>query len=117
MNQVGTALDVARDCRRLTAQKAFAAIHRPTLGGFEWNRGLPPALRACGHGFGLRESRARRALALGLAVLTALGFILEVLVVEEVLFSRCENEVCPAVNTLEDSILEIRHGTCAPLTT
>ena len=52
---------------------------------------------------------------LGLAILTALGLILEVLVVEEVLFSRCEYEVCSAVYALEDAVLEIRHINCAPL--
>jgi len=35
--------------------------------------------------------------------------------VEEVLFSRCENEIRAAIYTLEYSILKIRHGHCAPL--
>jgi hypothetical protein len=54
-------------------------------------------LGAGGHGLRLAESCGRTALALGLAVLTALGFVLEVFVVEEVLFSRCEYEICSAV--------------------
>jgi hypothetical protein len=37
---------------------------------------------------------------LGLAILTALGLILEVFVVEEVLFSRCENEIGSAIRAL-----------------
>jgi hypothetical protein len=39
-------------------------------------------------------------LALGLAVLAPLGFVLEVFVVEEVLFSRCKYEICTAINAL-----------------
>ena len=31
------------------------------------------------------------------------------------LFSRCKYEIGPAIDTLEDSILEFRHGHCAPL--
>jgi hypothetical protein len=53
-------------------------------------------------------------LALGLAVLTALGFVLEILVVEEVLFSRCEYELCSAVYTNEDAVLKLRHSNVAP---
>ena len=34
----------------------------------------------------------------------------KVFVVEEVLFSRCEYEICPAVDALEDTILEFRHN-------
>jgi hypothetical protein len=37
--------------------------------------------------------------------------------VEEVLFSRCENEICSAINALEDAILKLRHSNCAPLST
>ena len=46
---------------------------------------------------------------LGLAILTALGLILEVLVVEEVLFSRREDKICCAIDALEDAILKLRH--------
>ena len=46
---------------------------------------------------------------LGLAILTALGLILEVLVVEEVLFSRCEYKFRCAIDALEDAILKLGH--------
>ena len=48
-------------------------------------------------------------MALGLAILTALGLIFEVLVVEEMLFSRCEYKICCAIDALEDAILKLRH--------
>jgi hypothetical protein len=62
------------------------------LGGFERHRGFPPALRAGGHGLRLREA-ATTALALGLTGLAPLGFVFEVFVMEEVLFSRRKYKV------------------------
>jgi hypothetical protein len=49
-------------------------------------------------------------LAFGLAVLTTLGLVLEILVVEEVLFSRCEDKFGSALRALEHPILELRHN-------
>jgi len=46
---------------------------------------------------------------LGLAILTALRLILEIFVVEEVLFSRCEYKIGCAIDALEDAILKLRH--------
>ena len=46
---------------------------------------------------------------LGLAILTALGLILEVFVVEEMLFSRCEYKIGCTIDALEDAILKLRH--------
>jgi hypothetical protein len=60
-------------------------------------------LRARGHGFRFGEPAATapgRTLALQFAVLAALGFVLEVFVMEEVLFSRCKYKIRPAINTL-----------------
>jgi hypothetical protein len=54
---------------------------------------------------------------LGLAILTALGLILDVLVVEEVLFSRCEYKVRCAIDALEDAILKLRHIQLFPVST
>ena len=48
-------------------------------------------------------------MALGLAGLAALGLVLEVFVMEEVLFSRCKYEIRPAIDTFEDAILKLRH--------
>ena len=104
-------LSVARDGRRgsLAAEEAFAAIYRPALGWLEGHRSFPTALRAGGHGFRLGKARGRGTRALGFTILTALGLVFEVLVVEEVLFSRCEYEICSAVYALEDAVLELRH--------
>jgi hypothetical protein len=67
-------------------------------------------LGAFRHGLGLGETGSGRALALGLACLAALGFILEILVVEEVLFSRCEYEIRAAIDAFENAVLKLRHG-------
>jgi hypothetical protein len=40
----------------------------------------------------------------------ALGLILEILVVEEVLFSRCEYEIRVAIHAFEYAVLKLRHG-------
>ena len=85
---------------RFSAEKTFPTIDRTALCRLEGHRGFPTALRAHGHGLRLGETRARRTLALGLAVLAPLGFVLEVFVVEEVLFSRCKYEICTAINAL-----------------
>jgi hypothetical protein len=47
---------------------------------------------------------------LALARFAALGLVLKVLVVEEVLFSRCENKFGSALRALENPILELRHN-------
>src|SRR5436309_4446777 len=81
----------------LAAQETFAAIYRTSLGGFERHRGFTAALRAGGHGFAFGETAAAGcALALGHARFAALGLVPEVLVVEEVLLSRCEYKICSA---------------------
>ena len=46
---------------------------------------------------------------LGLAILTALGLVLEIFVVEEMLFSRCKYEIRSTIDTFEDAILKLRH--------
>jgi len=96
--------------RGLPAQEALAAIDRTPLRRFEGNRGFPAALRALGHGFGFRKTRSGRTLALSLACLAALGLVLEILVVEEVLFSRCEHEIRAAIHAFEYAVLKLRHG-------
>jgi len=78
------------------------------------HRGFPATLRTGGHGFGFSKTRARTALAFGFAGLTPFGFVLEILVVEEVLFSRCEYKICSAVYALEDAVLKLRHMNIAP---
>src|SRR5450631_538806 len=92
------------------AQEAFAAVNRASLGRFEGNRGLTAALRALRGSFGFGKTGSRRTRALGLAGLATLGLVLEVLVVEEVLFSRCENEIRVAIDAFEHAVLKLRHG-------
>ena len=53
---------------------------------------------------------------LGFAIFTALGLVLEVFVVEEVLFSRCEYKIRCAIDALEDAILKLGH-VCFPVST
>src|SRR5664280_250713 len=101
----------------LTAQEALAAINRPALSRLERHRGFPAALGAGGHGLRFGETRSRRSLPFGLTSLAALGLVLEILVVEEVLFSRCENEICFAIHAFKDAILKLRHRYPAPRST
>src|ERR1035441_10348355 len=104
-------------CRRgktggLPAEEALPAIHRTALSRLERNRGVPPALRAGGHGLRFGEATTAAALTLGFTSLAALWLFFEVFVVEEVLFSRREYKFCRAVYTLENSVLKLRHNLC-----
>jgi len=103
--------------RAFAAQEALAAKDRAALRGLEGHRGFAAALGAHGRGFGLALSTNAASLALILTGLAALGFVLEVLVVEEVLFSRREYELCSAVYALEAAILELRHNSPIPVST
>jgi hypothetical protein len=67
-------------------------------------------LGALGRGFGFGETASGRSLALDLASLAALGLILEILVVEEVLFSRCKYKIRAAIHAFENAVLKLRHG-------
>jgi hypothetical protein len=53
-------------------------------------------------------------LALCLTSFAALGLVLETLVVEEVLFSRCEYEIRSAIAAFKDAVLKLRHIYFAP---
>ena len=53
-----------------------------------------------------RRRRSEHGDSLRFACLTALGFILELLVMEKQLLARGEDEVCAAVNTLQHPVLE-----------
>jgi hypothetical protein len=57
-----------------------------------------------------RRSRADRGCAFRLAGLTTFGFVLELFIVEEKLFAGRENELSPAIDAFEYSVLEF-HGT------
>src|SRR6266568_8917539 len=79
-------------------EEALAAVDRAALRWLEGNRGLPPALRAHRHRFGFGEPATGRTLAFGFTGLATLRFVFEILVVEEVLFSRCKYEIRSAIN-------------------
>jgi hypothetical protein len=67
------------------------AKHRSALGRLEGNRGLGTALRTgCAR---LRTNLLIPANALCLALLAALGIVLELLVVEEDLLARCKDKI------------------------
>jgi hypothetical protein len=94
----------------LAREEAFAAKHGTPLSGLEWYRGFAATLGAGGHGFAFGETAATRALAFGFARLAAFGFILEILIVEEMLFTRGKDEIGSAVYALQGPVLELRHG-------
>jgi hypothetical protein len=52
------------------------------------------------------RNRAQNRDSLGLAILTALGFVLELFVVEKQLLTGGKNEVGAAIYTLENLVLE-----------
>ena len=92
--------------------EAFAAVHWPPLRGFEWNRCF--TLASGTDRLGLYPLKAAAALrnpkrlgALALAALATFGFVLELLIVEEKLFARSENEVGAAIHALENLVLEL----------
>jgi hypothetical protein len=84
---------------RFTAQEALAAVYWPTLRGPERHCGFAAALRTNRGGFRLAGTQRPR-LPLALAGLAALGLVLEVFVVEEVLFSRCKDKFGSALRAL-----------------
>jgi len=94
--------------RSLPAEEALPAKHRTALGGLERDRSFPSALGTGGHGFGLLIT-ASAALAFRFTSLATLRLVFEILVVEEVLLPRCENEFCSAIRALEYTILKFRH--------
>jgi len=91
------------------AEKALATVDRAALGGPERNRRFPAALRANRGCLRPRRSGRWRSLPLDLARLAALRFILEVLIVEEMLLSRRKNKLRATIRALDHSILKIWH--------
>ena len=81
------------------------------MGGTERNRCLFPTLRTVGARFRFGErmpwrGHSRRGHPLALAVLAAFGFVLELLIVEEQLLSRGEDEVSTTIDTFQYLVLE-----------
>ncbi len=97
--------------------EALPAKNWSALCRLEGDGGFFAAARAVGprlhSGPRSRRNRSQRRSAFALADLTTFGFVLELLIVEEQLFSGCENEVSAAINTLQNLILEF-HGELLP---
>jgi hypothetical protein len=103
-------------CRSLGSSglEALAAEYRTPLRGAERNGSLLAASRARGLGFhfgvavGLpgHGRRAQHRNALGLTALATLGFVLKLFIVEKKLFPSREDELAPAINTLEHLVLK-----------
>jgi hypothetical protein len=92
--------------------EALSAKHWTSLCGLERHSGFPLASGADGLGFHslvvaaiLRQSQCLGAFTL--AVFAAFGFVLELFIVKEELFTSGENEVGAAVHTLENFVLEV----------
>ena len=98
--------------------KAFAAEDGSALSGAERHSRLLPASRAGGLRLHLGVAvslsgsggRAEDGNPLGLASLAALGFVLELFVVEEKLFPSREDEITPTVDTLQHLVLKFHRG-------
>jgi hypothetical protein len=90
--------------------KALLAIDGPTLRGLERNGGLLPALRACRRCLHtLPGHLAPTRVPLALAVLTTLGFVLEVLVCVEELLARSPDEWLVAFDA-HQALVSVLHG-------
>src|SRR5215510_9817109 len=92
--------------------EAFFAENRTSLCGLEGDRGLLAAGRARRDGFHplASDGAGRSTGPLSFARLTPLRFVLEVLVGEELLFSRRPDELRAAVHALKDPILELHRS-------
>lgn len=91
--------------------ETFATEHRPPLGRTKRHRRLFAALRAVCAGFRFRErvtvrTDSRAGGPLPFAVLASLGFVLELLIMEEQLFPGCEYEIRTTIHTLQNLVLE-----------
>jgi hypothetical protein len=101
--------------------KAFPAQYGPPLGRTKWNRRLLTALGATGTSLGLDVGLAMDGAQyrdpFPLTVLAALGFVLELLVVEEQLFACREHEVRATIDAFQHLVLEFhakRHSIPRP---
>ena len=97
--------------------EAFTAKNRASLSRPKGHRGLLAALRTTGSRFsfrvGLSRRRAEYCDAFALAVLAALGLVLELFVVKKQLLACGEDKVRTAIHTLQNLILEF-HGEALP---
>ena len=97
--------------------KAFPAIDRTALRGFERNSCFPLAARADGLGFNtlVVASTLRQPEGLGtfgFAAFAPFGFVLKLFIVEKQLLASSEDEVGAAIDTLENLVLELHFERC-----
>ena len=100
---------VGAGCRGFPAKETLAAKDRAALSWPERDGSFPAALRTDGCRLYPLRAGSRRSLTFTLTSFAALGFILEIFIVEEVLLSRCKNELGATISALEDSILKLWH--------
>jgi len=97
--------------------EALPAKNRPSLSWFEGHSRLLAAARTISPGLNPRPAtnsgRSQGSAAFRLAALTALGFVLELLVVEKQLFTGGKDEVGATIYTLKNLVLEF-HGELLP---
>ena len=85
--------------------EAFPTVDWPALSRLEGNGCFFPALRAGGCGFHTVNALSVRGLtSFRLTGPATFGFVLEALIGVEELFPCSENELCPAIHTLENPI-------------
>lgn len=101
---------VALPRNRSSRLETFPAQHRTPLLGHKGNRGFPATSRACNPGFNSRQNRPgrRRHLRdlLSFTLPAAFRFVDKTLFPEECLFPGCENELLPALHTLQPLVLK-----------
>src|SRR5256885_818535 len=92
--------------------EAFLAEDRTALRRLEGDGRLLAARRTIRDGFHplASDGASRTAGPLAFARLAALGLVLEILVGEELLFTRRPDELRAAVNALKDSVLELHRS-------
>jgi len=85
--------------------KTFPAVNWPALSRFEGNGCFFPTLRAGSCGFhSVNDLPVRGLTSFRLTGPATFGFVLEALIGVEELFPCSENELCPAIHTLENPI-------------
>lgn len=103
-------------CRLLGRLKTLPAKYRSALCWFERHRCLLATTGAIGASFYLLVTvllQAQRLCALSFACLATFGFVLELLVMEKHLLAGGEHEIITAIDTFQDSVLELHRE--APL--
>lgn len=111
-------IDLSRSRRDTLLLEALTTEYGATLGRFKRYRRFLAALRTTGPCLHFRiaswSRNPKSRGALGFTSLAALWLVFELLVVEEKLLPGRENEICPAVNTLQDLVLKFHNAPFNP---